>query len=324
MTDASDAGNSNAMLREYLDRIGIENDIATAMIDDVERKPSTSDLELLLKAHLTSIPFENLSQHFHPSTEKIKEVPVTKLPSLNVEETLQKIILDHRGGFCWEINTAFAWLLRQLGYSVRFGNCNVVTPNGPTPGHLCLYVDGLGEDPLHVDPGFGDAPRVPMPVKFNNTVADTMLGDQYKFVTNTDPEQLKESSEQSKRFSAVLIRSRKYGMWNSPMIDIIGIPEAPPVPPEPIPEPIYLLNFDDNLEVDCPEFQDGLAIVLVDDEKNIFSRKKMCIILRENGFDYIGDKYWKEVRDGLEVSRQTLDDEGSYRETLKKVAGIKL
>jgi len=322
-TDDSDNSDSTTMLRKYLDRIGIENDIADAMIEEGQRQPSASDLGLLLRSHLTSVPFENLSQHIHASTEEFEEVPITRLPSLNIEETLQKIVLERRGGFCFEINTAFAWLLRQLGYSVRFGSCNVVTPDGPVPGHLCMYVEGLGEQPLMVDPGFGDAPRVPIPAKFGNTVSDAMLGDEYTFAPNSDPDRLKESPEQSTRFSAVLMRSRKRGMRNSPMGDIIGF-EPPPVPPEPIPEPIYLLNFDDDLEIDCREFQDGLAGVLAVDEKNVFSQKRICIILRDKGFDYVGTNYWKEVRGGLEVSLHTLDDEGSYRETLQKVAGIKL
>merc|ERR1712013_911274 len=81
-------------------------------------------------------------------TVSVQEIPVTKLPSLDVNETLQKLVLEGRGGFCWEINTAFAWLLSQLGYQVRFGSSNVLTPGGPIPGHLCLYVDPGLETPL--------------------------------------------------------------------------------------------------------------------------------------------------------------------------------
>jgi hypothetical protein len=55
---------SKVMVRKYLDRIGIQTETADAIVG---RKPNESDLGLLLRAHLLSVPFENLSQHVHPS-----------------------------------------------------------------------------------------------------------------------------------------------------------------------------------------------------------------------------------------------------------------
>jgi len=329
------------MLRKYLDRIGIEAETADVMIGG--RKPNESDLGLLLRAHLVSVPFENLSQHVHPSAEiemgqgntktttQIQEIPITNLPTLDVQETLQKIVIDHRGGFCWEINFAFGWLLRELGYSVRLGSANVLTPDGPIPGHNCLYVDGLREDgvPLHVDPGFGDAPRALMPTIQNaKAVVDPMIGDELFFVPNNKSSEQKFDYQQSarhlERFDTVLVRRRKTGGQSSSPMGELGTEEAPPAPSEPVDEPMYLLNLDDDLESDCEEFKHGLAHVLTPNEKNIFSEKRLCVQLRENGFDYIGSSYWKQVRDGSEVHREKILDEGAYRETLEKVAGIRL
>jgi len=337
----SEKKTSESMLRKYLDRIGIEAETADAMIGG--RKPNESDLGLLLRAHLVSVPFENLSQHVHPPAEvemgqgntkttQIEEIPIANLPTLDVQETLQKIVIDHRGGFCWEINTAFCWLLRELGYSVRLGSANVLTPDGPIPGHCCLYVDGLREDgvALHVDPGFGDAPRAPMPTIKNATaVVDPMIGDEHCFVPNNKSDERKIDFQQSarhlERFDTVLVRRRKTGgLSSSPMVDMLGTEETPPAPPEPVEEPMYLLNFDDDLEGDCEQFKQGLAFVLASNEKNMFSQKRFCVILREKGFDYVGSSYWKQVRNGSEVHRQKLLDEGAYRETLEKVAGIRL
>lgn len=335
------------MLRQYLDRIGIDEDTAHAMTSE-ERKPNKSDLELLLRAHLKSVPFENLSQHTHPAgsssghnnnkeeeEKQYNEVQVTKLPSLDVDATLQKIVVNRRGGFCWEINVAFAWLLRSLGYTVRFGCSHVVLPGGCQPGHLCLYVDNISDGTaLHVDPGFADAPRAPMPAAFGNVVNDTMIGDAYTFEkinhhnSDDDPhtlsESLKQSPEQKKRFSAVLMRSRKRGFGGSPMNDLIGMEAPEPTSQMTPPEPIYVLNFDDNLEVDCVEFQEGLATVLREDDNNLFHQKRMCIILRDEGFDFVGSNYCKEIRHGREVSRQDLTDEGAYRDALERIAGIRL
>merc|ERR1712183_1033844 len=105
---------------------------------------------------------------FHDELEAVSKV----MPSIDVSVSLTKIVVERRGGFCFEINSAFAWMLRKLGYNVRISLSHVMTPGGPVPGHLCLLVDGL--DPacaLLVDPGFGDAPRVPIPLSIKGVDA---------------------------------------------------------------------------------------------------------------------------------------------------------
>ena len=178
-----------------------------------------------------------------------------------------------------------------------------------------------------------------MPATFggmsSSTTTDPILGDEYRFVRNISnhnddddddcPDDLlwKASLGQlSDRFNAVLVRTRT----GSPMVDITGTEEGPAPPAlllDSPPEPVYLLNFDDNLEVDCEEFKEGLATVLSQD--CLFAKKRMCFILREpHGYDYVGTRYWKQVRNGAEVYRQTLNNEGVYRDTLEKVMGIRL
>jgi hypothetical protein len=195
-----------------------------------------------------------------------------------VHKSLKKVVYDRRGGFCFELNFVFAWLLRTLGYKVRLSMSAVISPDGPVPGHLAILVDGLGPQPLHVDPGFGDAPREPMPAVIGNTVTDSMIGDQYHFVTNEDPAAFGQTAEMAKRYGQVMMRSRKTGFSSSVMVDFVGLTETPPPTPERAPpEPVYLLNFDDDLAFDCKEFSDGIAGVLADNEKNPFSQKRMCI-----------------------------------------------
>lgn len=337
-TDADEsslrASGSDALLLAYLSRIGIDEDAA---VDLIGREPNAADLGLLLRSHLTSVPFENLGQHDHPAAGEDVEAVArgSHVPSLDTHKTLKKIVFDRRGGVCFEINYAFAWLLRSLGYRVRVGSSQVINPDGPVPGppgHLCLYVDGLTatNTAIHVDPGFGDAPREPMPSVLNNVVVDGMIGDQYEFVPNSDPSAFGQSPEQHQRFPVVLKRSRKVGIGSSPMVDFIGeeafgSDEAPPPSPEMTPpEPIYLLNFDDDMALDDDEFAKGIAFVLADDEKNVFSQKRICIMVRENGYDFVGEGYAKSVRNGKETSRTKLRDEKSYRAALEDVAGIKL
>lgn len=313
---------SKATLLAFLERIGLGSDAESI----IASKPSVDGLRLLLHSFLMTVPFENLGQHAHPADGDTPEVPRCKhIPSLEVHKTLKKIVFDRRGGFCWELNYAFTWLLRTLGYQVRVSNSFVITPGGPVPGHLALLVDGLGPHALHVDPGFGDAPREPMPAILNNVVTDTMIGDQYYFVPNDDPSKFGQSAEMHRRFRQVLMRSRKTGFGGSPMVDFVGMPETPPPAPEMTPpEPVYLLNFEDDMALDAQEAKDGLARVLADHEMNPFSQKRIVIMVRERGFHFVGTGYMKEVRDGKEVQRELLADETAYRAALKNVAGINL
>jgi N-hydroxyarylamine O-acetyltransferase len=123
-------------LKAYLDRIGAE-------------RPPTADaaaLAVLHRAHLLTVPFENLSIHLPE--------PI----SLDPGELLDKIVTRHRGGFCYELNGAFALLLETLGAAVTRIAGRVYGPRGLGPpfDHLALVVrpaDGSG--PWLADVGFG-------------------------------------------------------------------------------------------------------------------------------------------------------------------------
>jgi len=312
---------TRATLFAFLDRIGL-SDEAEALI---AREPNSKDLSSLLHAFLLSVPFENLGQHTHPAADGgVAAVAAGKhIPSLEVHKTLKKVVYDRRGGFCFELNFAFAWLLRSLGYKVRLSLSSVITPGGLAPGHLALFVDGLGPHPLHVDPGFGDAPREAMPTTLLNTVTDSMIGDVYHFAAN-DAAAFGNTPETAKRYGQVLYRSRKTGFASSVMVDFAGLPETPPPTEMTPPEPVYLVNFEDDLALDCDEFVSGIAGVLADHEMNPFSQKRMCIMMRREGFDFVGQDYMKEMRHGKEVRREALKDEAAYRSALKQVAGITL
>src|SRR5215470_823990 len=121
----------------YLDRIG------------TGRRPEVIDaaaLRDLHRAHLLAVPFENLSIHL---AEPI---------SLDEDTLLGKIVTRRRGGFCYELNGAFALLLRALGADVVLAAARVHGAGslGPPFDHLALLVrlpDGSG--PWVADVGFG-------------------------------------------------------------------------------------------------------------------------------------------------------------------------
>ena len=128
----------------YLQRIGFAPAAITAL---VARPPNLQDLTAILCAHAETVPFENLDQHAHPagssSTAVYPEVARRTVPAtLDVHVTLAKLVGRRRGGFCFEINLALAWLLRALGYTVHLTLCDIRC-RGTTPfTHVACIVDG--------------------------------------------------------------------------------------------------------------------------------------------------------------------------------------
>lgn len=123
-------------INAYLERINYTGPIAV----------NAEVLRLLQVAHLRAVPFENLSIH---SGEPIV---------LNDDALFEKIVRRRRGGFCYELNGLFAWLLRSLGFEVVMLSAQVANADGvfgPDFAHMTLLVS-LAEKWL-VDVGFGDS-----------------------------------------------------------------------------------------------------------------------------------------------------------------------
>jgi len=139
------------MLAGYLARIGVPGPLAL----------DATALRDLHRAHLVAVPFENLSIHLGE--------PI----SLDEAALIGKIAGRRRGGFCYELNGAFACLLEYLGARVRRVSARVYGSDGglgPPFDHLALMVwlpDGTG--PWLADVGFGGHSTYPL-------LADTRAG----------------------------------------------------------------------------------------------------------------------------------------------------
>jgi N-hydroxyarylamine O-acetyltransferase len=134
--------------RDYLARIAFT---PPAHIDF--QRPSSVLLQALHKAHMLAVPFENLSIHYGQ--------PIV----LRNELLYDKIVLRRRGGFCYELNGMFAWLLRQLGYEVTLLSAEVAESDGtfsPAFDHLALLVHQVDGADWLADVGFGDSFRQPL------------------------------------------------------------------------------------------------------------------------------------------------------------------
>jgi N-hydroxyarylamine O-acetyltransferase len=137
-------------------------------------RPPVSDaaaLKSLQRAHLLAIPFENLSIHLGETI------------SLEEEALLEKLLVRGRGGFCYELNGAFALLLEELGFGVRRMSARVQGGDalGPPFDHLALLVtptDGTG--PWLADVGFGDHSHYPLLFEERRPQADP--GGEFRLV----------------------------------------------------------------------------------------------------------------------------------------------
>jgi N-hydroxyarylamine O-acetyltransferase len=116
----------------YLARIGLSG------------RPSLAEVH---RAHITSIPFENLDPQ--------RGVPA----SLALEDLERKLVRERRGGYCFEQNLLLKAGLEALGAEVEMVLARVRV--GAEPGairprsHLLLRVRADGLD-LHADVGFGN------------------------------------------------------------------------------------------------------------------------------------------------------------------------
>lgn len=129
----------------YLNRLGYYQPVT----------PTIQHLNALQHRHLQRIPFENLDIHLG---RKI---------ILDRDLIYAKIILDNRGGFCFEVNSLFQELLDNLGYNSYLISCAVFSEVDQAftldGGHAAVVVQLLGKKWL-VDVGFGDGIQHPVPL----------------------------------------------------------------------------------------------------------------------------------------------------------------
>jgi N-hydroxyarylamine O-acetyltransferase len=117
-------------------------------------RPDAQTLEGLHFAHMQNVPFENLDIGL-------------KRPILLTEEALwNKIAVQKRGGFCYELNGLFAWLLKEIGFAVTYLNARVYNREGQLGidfDHLALLVNSPNERTRWLaDVGFGDSFNLPL------------------------------------------------------------------------------------------------------------------------------------------------------------------
>ena len=118
-------------IREYLERLGV----GAAPKSPLPRATEATLIQLH-RAHQMSCPFENLDIYPRGPNRPIV---------LEEARILDKVVRCRRGGFCYELNSAFCWLLRALGFHVERLSARMNTAAagvfGPPFDHMCLRVN---------------------------------------------------------------------------------------------------------------------------------------------------------------------------------------
>lgn len=147
--------------------------------------PTRDVLRDIHHAHLMAVPFENLD--------------ITFGRKIVVDEgaILRKIVEQRRGGFCYELNGAFAALLRALGFKTTLLSARVARDTGgegPEFDHLTLRVDL--EEPWLADVGFGESFLEPLRMESGRDQIDpvgtfrlTQIGERLQ-LEKAEPDQL--------------------------------------------------------------------------------------------------------------------------------------
>src|SRR5262245_64016918 len=117
-------------------------------------EPDVETLRGLQRAHMLKVPFENL------------DIALKRPIRITEQAIWDKLIVQERGGFCYELNGLFAWLLKQVGFNVTYLNARVFNSTGELGiafDHLALLVTIPSQSTRWLaNVGFGDSFNEPL------------------------------------------------------------------------------------------------------------------------------------------------------------------
>lgn len=148
-------------IEAYLARIGHEAGV----------KPGFDTLRALHRAHVASIPFENL------------EMMLGRPVPLDLAALQDKLVRQRRGGYCYEQNLLFAAVLDRIGFAVTGlgarGRAGASSRRAVT--HMLLKVEADGMQ-WHCDVGFGaEGLLEPIPMGAEGDVRQDVRQGEWRF-----------------------------------------------------------------------------------------------------------------------------------------------
>eukprot|EP00898_Chlorokybus_atmophyticus_P003241 jgi/Chlat1/3918/Chrsp26S04025 len=174
-------------VRRYLQRIGCvdldpkgvralnnpANVNSNGSLDGMKVGDENASLRLLARLHSShqlTVPFENFRRVSMLTLLRVPCVLAVHLGepiSMQEDAVFDKVVSHRRGGFCFELNTAFAWLLWRLGYRVTYLSGGVYSTNQsglPVDfDHMILLVR-VRDRRILCDVGFGNNFEEPLDI----------------------------------------------------------------------------------------------------------------------------------------------------------------
>ncbi|USZ70004.1 arylamine N-acetyltransferase (plasmid) [Halorussus salilacus] len=164
----------------YLERIGID--------PGTVETPDLDTLERLQRAHVTAVPFENLSVVGDPHGDRDAEGDGERVV-LSTPHLREKVVERGRGGYCFELNGLFHSLLAVFGYDVDRVAARVVGDDGdarPPANHHANIVEL--DRRYVVDVGMG-VPTMRRPIPLDGTPRSDSVGVEWRIAESDRPDE---------------------------------------------------------------------------------------------------------------------------------------
>ena len=136
----------------YLNRLGYQGEL----------QPTLEVLKDLQKAHLLNVPFENLDIHYG------------NYIALDIDRIYEKVVMNNRGGFCYELNGLFYELLVALGFKAKRISARVFDKKkgySKEYDHLAIIVE-IDDQEYLTDVGFGEFTFGPLKIELDTIQKD--------------------------------------------------------------------------------------------------------------------------------------------------------
>ncbi|MDD6043329.1 MAG: arylamine N-acetyltransferase [Eubacteriaceae bacterium] len=253
---------SEQQIWEYIKKINCESNTECSL----------SNLRMLQYRHLLTIPYENL--------DPMNGVAL----SLSPDDLFEKIILNSRGGYCFELQGLFYYLLQSLGYQVtqyagRFMN---------EPWHVQMrrhriLVANIAGNRYVCDVGVrSESPRYPLILEEDTVQTDGIC--EYRY-------------EKDSFYGWILMQKQPNKEWK-PML---GFTEEPQIDEDFIMPSFYCEKHPDST------FNKFMKISIFTDDTNL---------------NIIGNEF-RVFKNGRIISRHTIENDRAAREYLSEKFGIK-
>lgn len=251
------------------------------------RTPTSHTLQDLQVRHLLSVPFENLDIH------------LGRAITLRERDLYDKVVTAGRGGFCYELNGLFAWLLRALGFGVTYLSARDAREDGsfgPDFDHLALHVQ------VPLESRGSSKGRIPTRVDDPGWLADVGWGDTFREPLRLLPGRLQVQGARAFRIedcgdSYLLWQRMEAGDWKRDFSFR--------------PQPQRLSDF----EPMCA-FQQSSP-------ESRWTQERLCTIATPGGRVTLKDSQLR-IRRGAELTERWVSDVTEYSAALRKYFGIHL